>query len=136
MLLFIIGVVISYAQCDKKQVLTASKTEYLDRNGTVQRTADETTTVEFNKSDINITIFAGETKSMSGSIKSDTCNWKIPFKEGKSILKALLTDPKGDARNLTITIEGKDGALSFLAEVEDMPDRRIRLVVDKFEEKK
>ncbi|HYJ37255.1 MAG TPA: hypothetical protein VEV87_01510, partial [Chitinophagaceae bacterium] len=74
--------------------------------------------------------------TMSGTIKSDSCNWNIPYKEGISIIKALMTEQSGESRNLTITIEGKDGRLTFLAEVEERPDRKIRIIIDKFEEKK
>jgi hypothetical protein len=36
----------------------------------------------------------------------------------------------------TITIEGKDGKITFLMEIEEMPDRKIRVWVDEFGEKK
>ena len=135
MLLMILGIVFSYAQCDKSKLLTASKTEYLDANGTVQKTVDEPTTIEYHKSGITIT-HGVQNEQMTGTIKSDSCNWKIPYKEGKTILRADISDPNGDVKTLTITIEGKNGTFSFLAEADGMPDRRIRLVVDKFEEKK
>jgi hypothetical protein len=134
MLLFILGVVFSYAQCDKTKVLSASKTEYLDANKAVQKTVDEKTTIEYSKNNISIT--PGEGDQMVGSIQSDSCDWKIPFKEGRSVIKALIMEKSGETKNITITLEGKDGKLTFLAEVDGMPDRKIRLVLDKFEEKK
>src|SRR6476620_9026712 len=137
MLLTILGIVFSYAQCGKKQLITSGKTEYLDANGNVQRSVDENVTIEYDKSQITINIDAPEgTNNMSGPIKSDSCTWTIPYKEGKSVIKALVSDARGDQKNLTITIEGKDGKLSFLASVEEVPDTRIRLTIDKFEEKK
>jgi hypothetical protein len=135
MLLFILGVVFSYAQCDKTKVLTASKTEYLDANKVVQKTIDETTRIEYSKSEITI-IHGSDGDQMTGTIKSDSCDWKTPFKEGRSVIKAIISERSGDTKNLTITLEGKDGKLTFLAEVDEMPDRKLRLVVDKFEEKK
>jgi len=136
MLLTILGIVFSYAQCSKKQLITSAKTEYLDANGNLQRAVDENTTIEYDKSNITITIDQGDSKVMSGPVKLDSCDWSIPYKQGKSIVKAVISDARGDAKNLTITIEGKDGKLSFLAEVEERPDMKIRLTVDKFEEKK
>jgi hypothetical protein len=124
----------TFAQCGKKIIITSSKTENLDASGTVEKTIEEKTIIEINKSDLTVT--PGEDRVMTGAIKSDSCNWKVPFKEGKSIIKATLADDGGDAKNVTITIEGKDGKITFLAEVEEMPDRKIRLVIDKFEEKK
>ena len=136
MLLTILGIVFSYAQCAKKQVITSAKTEYLDANGNLQRSVDENTIIEYDKSNITITIEQGDSKVMSGPVKLDSCNWSVPYKEGKSIVKAVVSDARGDAKNLTITIEGKDGKLTFLAEVDERPDMKIRLTVDKFEEKK
>ena len=46
-----------------------------------------------------------------------------------------ITPGGGDSMNLTITIEGKEGKITFLAVIEQMPDRRIMLLADKFEEK-
>jgi len=136
LLLFLIlcAGIISYAQCDKKLVLNSSKTEYLDSTKTVMRTVDENSVIELNKAELIITP-GGEDNRMSGPVKSTSCNWKIPFKEGKTIVKATLTDPSGDSKNVTITIEGKEGKLTLLAEVDDDPNHKIRVAIDNFEEK-
>ena len=123
-----------YAQCDKRIMVTSSKTEFLNANGEVQRSVDETTTIEYDKKEIIIT--PGNDQTMQGTIKFDSCVWKTPFKEGITVIKASLTDPQGQTMNLTITIEGKEGKISFLAEIDVMPDQKIRIVVEKFEEKK
>ena len=49
---------------------------------------------------------------MTGSITSTACEWKQPFKEGKTTLEAKFKDGKGEESNATITIEGKDGKIS------------------------
>jgi len=134
MMLLLLGIVFSYAQCGKKQIITASKTEYLDASGNVQRTVDESTTIEYNDSLIVITTGA-EGQEMRGTVKSITCGWKTAYKEGKTVIKAPIVDPRGDVKNLTITIEGKEGKLVLLAEAEERPERKIRIVIDKFEEK-
>jgi hypothetical protein len=134
LLLLSAGRTLSYAQCDKKVIITSSKTEHLGADSTVQQTEDEKTTVEFDK--MNITIIPGsEDHKMTGTIKSYTCDWKVAFREGRTALKVTLADEHGETKDVRITIGGKDGKISFLAEMEDMPDRKIRLVVDKFEEK-
>ena len=125
---------ISFAQCDKKIKLSSSKTEFIDTSGNVQDSKDENTIIEISKTSLTITP-GEEDHTMTGTIKSSTCNWKIPFKEGKMIIKAVLDDEHGETKNLTITIEGKDGKLTFLGEIEEMPDRKVRLMIDKFEEK-
>lgn len=124
----------SYAQCEKRVLVTSNKTEHLDAKGEVERSVDETTTIEYDNKEIVIT--PGDDPTMTGAIKSTTCEWKVPFKEGKTVIKASLVDPQGQTMNLTITIEGKEGKISFLAEIEEMGDRKIRVIVDKFEEKK
>jgi len=134
MMLMILGIVFSYAQCGKKQVLTSTRTEYLDASGNLQRAVDESSTIEYNDSSILIVRSGGP--QMKGTISSIECEWKVPYKEGKTIIKSLITDERGEARNLNITIEGKSETLSFLAESPDRPDRKIRLVIDKFEEKR
>jgi hypothetical protein len=123
----------SYAQCDKKVVLTSSKTEYLNTDNTVQRTVDEQTTVEYDSKAITIT--PGD-HTMDGTISSITCDWKTAFKEGKTVIKTTLNGENGRTMTGTLTIEGKDGKLYLTAEFEEMPDTKIRVTVDSFEEKK
>src|ERR1700744_1068428 len=104
----------SYAQCDKKVSLTSSKTQHLDAAGTLKHADDEKTTVVFDKSDIIVSI-SGENgdQQMTGKVKSATCDWKVPFKEGKTTLNITLThEGNGESREFTVIIEGKDGKIS------------------------
>jgi len=130
--LLVAGTVISFAQCGKKVVLTTSKTDHLDANGTVTRTVDEKAVVVISQTTLNITV--NDDHKMNGTIKSDSCFWKTPFKEGKTFIKATLSTDEGEEKNITITIEGKDGKVTLLFEIEGMPDDRIRIVANKFEE--
>ena len=127
----------SYAQCDKKVVLTSSKTEHLKADSSVDRSVDEKSVLEFDKTNFTVTITSegAEEHKMTGTVKSYTCDWKVPYKEGKTVLKVTLAD-EHESHDLTITIGGKAGKISFLAEADDMPDKKLRLVVDSFEEKK
>ena len=125
------------AQCDKKLVLISSKTEHLGADSSVQRSVDEKSVVEFDKTNFNVTVGSegAEEHKMTGTVKSYTCDWKVPFKEGRTVLKVSLADDH-EAHDVTITIGAKAGKISLLAEVDDSPDKKIRLVVDSFEEKK
>ena len=125
---------LTYGQCEKKAVFTASKTEYLGADSSVQRTDDETTVIEFDKAAINIT--PGQQPTMTGKVNSTTCNWTTPYKAGRTRMKVALTNQDGGTTDVTITIEGKDGKITFLAEIDNAPDKKIRLVADKFEEKR
>jgi hypothetical protein len=130
--LLMAGSAVSFAQCDKKMVLTTSKTEHLDANGIVMRTEEEKAVVQIGKTDLNISV--NDEHKMTGKIKSDSCNWSIPYKEGKTVIKATVSNEDGEDKNVTITIEGKGGKVTLLFEMEGMPDDRIRVGVDKFEE--
>ena len=125
----------AFAQCDKKMVLTSSKTEYLNGSYEVQETKDEKIVVEYGKSDITIINDDNQDEKLTGTVSSYTCDWKTPLKAGKTILKAVLVDKSGDVKKVTITIEGKDGKVTFLGEMDDDPGRKIRVTADKFEEK-
>ncbi|RYG40562.1 MAG: hypothetical protein EOO01_27060 [Chitinophagaceae bacterium] len=127
--------ILSFGQCDKEVKLTTSKTEYLDAAGVVQRTVDEQSTIDIGKTDILI-IPGNADQKMIGIIQSTTCTWSVPYKEGKTVMKALFKEPSGEERHVTLTIEGKAGQLTFLMEIAEMPDRKIRVWVEEFGEKK
>lgn len=129
--LLLAGYSFSYAQCDKKVTLSSSKTEYLGADSLVQRTEDEVSEVIFDKT--SITVKRADKSPMTGTINSSTCNWTTPYKEGRMVLKTTFTDGS-ESKDVTITVSGKDGKVTFLAEVIG-EDRKIRLAVDKFEEK-
>ena len=120
------------AQCGKTVILTSALTEYLDAGYTVQRTVDENSSISIDSSQLIIT--PGDQNKMVGAITSSTCNWKQPFKEGKSVIKATFTRDGQQKMNATITIEGKDGKVTLLMDMEQMPDRKIRITANKFEE--
>src|ERR1700744_2112152 len=99
------GSTISLAQCDKKVTLTSSKTQHLDDKGGLKSTGDEKTVVEFNKTDISVSISNDHgDMAMTGKVNSDTCNWKIPFKEGSTVLHTTLSNDGGESRDYDITI--------------------------------
>jgi hypothetical protein len=135
--LLVAGGAMSFAQCDKKVSLVSSKTEHLDANGSLKHADDEKTVVEFNKSDITVTItHDGGDEKLAGKIKSNICNWQAPFKVGKTLLNVTLSKDDGQSRDFAITIEGKDGKLTLWAESPDEPDDKIQLQIEKFEEVK
>ena len=123
-----------FAQCDKNVVLTCSKTEYLNAEGAVQRTVEEESVIKISKSEVTIAP-SGHAK-MTGSVTSTACEWKQPFKAGKTTLEATFKNDNGATSNATITIEGKDGKITCLMKDKERPDRIIRVTVNKFEEQK
>src|SRR5580700_6099295 len=99
------SVVTGFAQCDKDVVLTSSKTEYLNAAGDVQRIVDETTEIKITKT--QVTIAPEGHDKMIGTITSIHCDWKEPFKKGKTTVEAIFQEDGGKS-TATIVIEGKD----------------------------
>jgi len=132
--LILTGTLMCFAQCDKSTVLTSSHTVYLAPDGSVERAVDESAEVHLSGASIVIT-HGPEKEQTTGTTKTLSCNWATPFKEGKTVLSAVLEDRSGDQRNATITIVGKDGKVTFTLEVEGMQGRKIQVTADKFEEK-
>lgn len=136
LLLFLAGSTLCLAQCDKKLSLVTSKTEHLDGSGNLERTAEEQTVIEIIDKKISVNIENGK-QTLTGTIKSNTCDWKTPFKEGKSVINTTISDENGGGeKDYILTIEGKDGKVTLTAESVQDPDRKLRFVLDKFEEKK
>ena len=87
-----------FAQCNEEVILSASKTEYLNGTGVLQRTVDESSTIEISKT--RVVIKPGNADQvMSGAITSDTCNWKSPYTEGLTVIHALFDDSSAEPRN-------------------------------------
>lgn len=128
------GATATYAQCDQKAVISSSKTEHLGADSTVTHSESDSTTVAFDRTTLDVTIKnVDRNQHMKGTVKSYDCNWSVPYKEGKTVIKGTLTNDEGESRDLTITVTGTGGKISFLAELPGDEDQRIRLVVDKFE---
>jgi hypothetical protein len=134
-LLLLAGTAGSMAQCDKNLVLTSSRTEYLNGSHELQRTAEEQSVIEISKTEIIIRPGNAD-REMKGAIQSTECAWKVPFKEGKTVIKARFEDEREGTINTTITLEGKDGKVRMLIEAPELQDRKIRVPVDEFKEKK
>jgi len=136
LLLLLAGSTVCLAQCDKKLSLVTSKTEHLDGSNNLERAVDEQTVIEIIDKKISVNIENGK-QTLTGTIKSNTCDWKTPFKEGKSVINTTISDEDGGGeKDYLLTIEGKDGKVTLTAESVQDPDRKLRFVLDKFEEKK
>jgi hypothetical protein len=131
--LLVAASLIGYSQCDKKVLLTSSKTDHLGADSSVQRSVDENTIVEFDRATFSVA--PGDNPKMTGKVNSITCSWSTPYKVGRTQMKVTLTNPEGESKDATITIENKAGKIVMLAVLDSEPDKKIRLVADKFEEK-
>ena len=102
-----------YGQCEKKTILSASKTDHLAADSSIERTDDGVVTIEFDKTNFNVT--PPNESPLTGKVDSVSCNWSTPYKEGKMRMKVTLTNPAGESQHFTVTIEGKAGKVTLLA---------------------
>ncbi|MBL0146554.1 MAG: hypothetical protein IPP48_13270 [Chitinophagaceae bacterium] len=123
-----------YSQCDKKIVLAATGVEILDDNNDVKiKDTERITTINYDSKIIEVTT---EYNTRYGAIDSIYCNWKTPFKEGKTYIRGKLSFENGDQWVIKLTITGKDGKLTLLADMEHPDANKMRFVINKFEESK
>lgn len=131
LVLVLAGSTVSFAQCDKTVTLTSSTTNHLDDKGNVTKSKEETAIITITSTDLTV-VPGDEDHKMTGKITYKTCDWKVPFKEGKTIVKAVLSGDGGD-KHVTVTIEGKGGKVTLLFEAEEVVGKKIQVVADKFE---
>ena len=95
----------------------------------------DSVTLEVSDSGITINHNNIPQDELKGTIKEINCNWSEPFKTGKTTFKSDLTEVSGDEHNGNFTIEGKDGQISVLMELTDKGGMKIKLYVNRYEEK-
>ena len=126
------------AQCDKKITWTASKGEFVDVNGKIEETMNEKIVIEMDKKQIVLKHNDKEDDALTGEIKELTCEWKVPYKNGKMSFKSQLTEPNGDIKNAIVTIEGTDGKILITVDVADPSgsgeNKKIKIYVDSYKE--
>ncbi len=132
-----IGIAINtccYCQCDTKIVLSSTGAEILNKqNEVIIKDTERITKIKYDTKKIEIIT---ENNTRLGAIDSIYCNWKIPFKEGKTYIKGRLSFENGEVWVTTLTITGKDGKLTLLADMDHPDANRMLFVLDKFEENK
>ncbi|HET9824545.1 MAG TPA: hypothetical protein VFP87_04390 [Chitinophagaceae bacterium] len=118
-------------QCQKKVTWTSEKTEFLDASGKVEDVKSLPTKIETTPGHITVTM---NDDVIEGDIKEVTCAWKEAYKNGATSFKSLMAKSNGETRNATVTIEGKDGKIDILVEVENAEGKKMRLLVDNYKE--
>jgi hypothetical protein len=121
------------AQCNSKFKFESSQTEYLDSNKVIQRIVEEKSTIIITESQVDITP-GSEEKKRSGMISAHHCAWRIPYKEGKSTIRAILVDNNEKKMPVTLTIEAANEKATLLFQMDERPGMFIRVKADKFEQ--
>lgn len=120
------GTLSTFAQCEENAVLSTSKTNLADPSGEPIGVKDEKTVLRFSKTAIMLNIDGVDRGELK--IVSQSCNWTIPYKEGKSIINAKLNNS-----DYTLTIEGKEGKVKLHVVKNESDDSILMMLVDKFE---
>ena len=120
------------SQCDKKVTWYATKGEMYDTNGGLLDTKQDSIFLETDPQKISLR-FKSDNNALEGTIKEKICDWKQPFKNGKTVYQATaLID--GVTSNASFTIEAKDGEIILWVEIEIRQGRKFKIYLDKYEE--
>jgi hypothetical protein len=133
LLLAVVTSIFSYGQCDKKIMLYGSSFEMLSASDEVKLKDERSISIVY---DSKLILFTPGDITMEGTVNSITCEWKTPFKEGKTVIMSTITRANGTSVNGTLTIEGKNGRNILIAEFEGSDYPKLRLILEKFEESK
>jgi hypothetical protein len=123
------------AQCDKKITWNASKTEYLSANGEVENSVTEPSTIEMTLTKVTLVKGFNANDVVSGEITQPECNWTEPYRKGKTSFSSQLFKTNGENRHASITIEGVEGKVAITLAIEGMEGKKIRLLVDSYQQK-
>jgi hypothetical protein len=136
-LIFLLPLSYCFSQCKKNIRLLSDTTAFIDASGNLLNSKQEDVLVEITDSAVDIKISENgmQRDNMVGKIHVVSCQWKVPFKTGKTVMHSKLRDKGGDSKDAVLTIEGIAGKITFLLEPQES-NKRIRLSIKKFEEKK
>ena len=122
------------SQCNKKVTWYAAKGDMLDANGGVLDSKHDSIFLETDPQKITLR-FKSDQNQLEGTVKEKTCDWKEPFKNGKTVYHTTVT-LDGSLSNAIFTVEGRDGKITLLLEIEAREGRKFLIYIDRYEEAK
>ena len=122
------------SQCDKKVTWYASKGEMLDISGALLDTKIDSIFLETDPQKIKLR-FKSDQKTLEGTVKEKTCDWKEPFRNGKTVYHANVTVESGTS-NAIFTVEAKDGKITLTLTIDARADKKFLIYIDRYEEAK
>ena len=121
-------------QCDKKITWYATKGDMLDASNNLLDT--KTDSMFFETGTQNLILRSkSDQNQLEGTITNRTCDWKDPFKTGKSIYHATVSLDGRDS-NATFTLEAKDGKITLYVVVDALEGKKFRIYIDGYKEGK
>ena len=127
-----------FAQCDKKISWSAQKADFMDEAGNIQDTKNVKVMVYTNKKEVMILHGDDVMDTLRGFVKEMTCDWKQPYKNGRMIMKADMSEKNGESLNGSVTIEAIESKITIWLRVESPDGKKmvIKIPVDNYIEEK
>jgi hypothetical protein len=133
-LLLVIKCLNAMSQCDKKMTWYASKGEMYDTNGTLLDTKLDSIFIETDPQKVSVRFKADE-NSLEGTVKDKICDWKEPFRNGKTVYHTDVSID-GTSGNATFTVEARNGKITLTVVVEARADKKYLIYIDRYVEVK
>ena len=122
------------SQCDKKVSWYATKGEMYNTNGDLLDKKQDS--IFFDTDPQKITLrFKSDDKALEGTITEKNCDWKEPFRNGKTVYHAAVF-VDGVNSNATFIVEAKDGKITLSLVMEARKERKFLIYIDSFKEVK
>jgi hypothetical protein len=122
------------SQCDKKIKWSGAKGEMYNIDGTLLDTRTDSIFLEMTPGKITL-MFQADNKALEGVVTEKVCDWKDPFKNGRSVYHATV-EIDGQSSNATFTLEAKDQKILLTVEIDIRQGRKFVIYIDKYEELK
>lgn len=132
MIMLVVTGIHANAQCDKKIKWSGAKGEMYNTDGGLLDTKLDSIFFETDGKNITLT-FQSDDKSLEGTVTSKVCEWKEPFKNGRSVYNAIVNIDGVDSK-ATFTLVAKDQKVTLSVEIEERKGRRFLIYFDKYEE--
>ena len=134
-LILSLSAIYSIAQCDQSVTYFSGKAEFIDTAGKVDRSEEGKIVVKVTKTSIILMHNDDENDTMKGEITDHVCDWKEPYKNGKTTFATRLIENSGESNDAVVTIEGKDGKPVILINFKNR-GKTLKLVTDSHKEEK
>jgi hypothetical protein len=105
-----------------------------DANGTLLDTREDSIFLETDPQKITLK-FKSDDKSLEGTVKEKTCDWKEPFRNGKSVYHTTVS-VDGRTSNATFTVEARDGKVTLSLAIEAMAEKKFLIYLERYKEAK
>jgi hypothetical protein len=105
-----------------------------DAHGTRLDTREDSIFLETDPQKITLR-FKSDQNSLEGTVKEKTCDWKEPFRNGKTVYHTTVSID-GRTSNAIFTVEAQDRKITLSLDIEDMKDKKFLIYIDRYEEVK